>query len=477
MTLSQMLSIIRARWILALSVLAFTLVATLVVSLLLPKQYTASAQVVVDTRPDPVAGVVYPGVATPTYVLTQVDVIKSRRVLLRAVRNLKLAERPEVREAWLQATKGEGNIESWLVDSVLKSLEVVQSINSNVVALNVTWADPRGAAAVANAIVEAYLQTTLELQVGPAKANASFFDKRIKDAADALEAAQSRLSKFQQEKGIIASDERLDVETARLTDLSQQLVAVQTLLADSSSRQAQAQGAAGDRLQEVINNQLITSLKADLARNEAKLQELSARYGDQHPQVIELKASSAEMRSRLEAETRRVTGSVGVTNSITRQREAEMRSLVEAQRAKLLHLKAVRDEGSVLLRDVDAAQRAYDLVAQRLTQTSMESLSTAGANVSRLSEAEPPLLPSSPNIPLNLALSGALGLLLALGTGLGAELIDRRVRTVDDVTVGLGLTVLGVLPAPSGRRILGRRRTASLMQQNVLGLPALGKEG
>ncbi len=475
MTLSQMLSIVRARWVLALSVLMVTLVATLVVSLLLPKQYLASAQVVVDTRPDPIAGVVYPGVNSPTYVLTQVDVIRSRRVLLRAIRNLKLPESQAVREGWLEATQGEGSIESWLVDSILKSLEVVPSVNSNVVAVNVTSTDPRNAAALANAIVLAYLQTTLEMQVDPAKANASFFDKRVKEARDTLEAAQSKLSSFQREKGIIASDERLDVETARLSDLSQQLVAVQMMLAESSSRQAQAQGASSDRLQEVIGNPLLTSLKADLGRNEAKLQELSSRYGDRHPQVIELKASTAELRSRLETETRRVTGSVGVTNNITRQREAEIRAVLEAQRAKVLRLKAVRDEGAVLLRDVESAQRAYDVVAQRLNQTSMESLSTAGGNVSRLSDAEPPLAPASPNIALNLALAAALGMLLALGTGLGAELLDRRVRTIDDVTVALGLPVLGVLPRPGGRHVLGKRR-ALLMRQNVLGLPALGKE-
>jgi len=66
-------------------------------------------------------------------------------------------------------------------------------------------------------------------------------------------------------------------------------------------------------------------------------------------------------------------------------------------------------------------------------------------------------------------------MLLALGTGLGAELLDRRVRTIDDVTVALGLPVLGVLPRPGGRHVLGKRR-ALLMRQNVLGLPALGKE-
>lgn len=475
MTLSQLLSILRARWVLAVSVLAFTVVATLVVSLLLPKQYRATAQVVVDTRPDAIVGTPLPGINSPTYVLTQVDVIRSRRVLIRAIRNLKLPETAAIREAWLTATKGEGSIESWLVDSIQKALEVAPSPNSNVVSVSFTSQDPRYAATIANAVVQAYLQTMLEMQVDPAKVHASFFEKRLKDARDALEAAQTRLSAFQRDKGIIATDERLDVETARLNELSQQVVALQVLLAETSSRQAQAQGSASDRLQDVVTNPALASIKADIGRSEAKLQELSSRYGDQYPQVIELKASIAEMRSRLDAETKRVTGSVGVTNTMTRQREAEIRAALEAQRTKVLRMKDVRDEGAVLLRDVNSAQAAFDLVSQRLNQASMESLSTLGSNVSRLTEAEVPLAPSSPNIGLNVALAGALGLLLALGTGLGAELLDRRVRTIDDVTVGLGLPVLGVVPRPTGRRIMGRKRSPSMMQQSVLGLPALGK--
>lgn len=474
MTISQLLSILRARWTLALGVLVFTIVATLIVSLMLPKQYRATAQVVVDTRPDAIAGTPLPGINSPTYVLTQVDIIRSRRVLIRAIRNLKLPETPTIREAWLTATKGEGSIESWLVDSIAKGLEIMPSANSNVVNVSFTASDPRYAATITNAVVQAYLQTMLEMQVDPAKVNATFFDKRVKEARDALEVAQSRFSSFQREKGIIATDERVDVETARLNELSQQVVALQVMLAESSSRQAQAQGSASDRLQDVVNNPLLSSIKAELGRNEAKLQELSSRYGDQHPQVIELKASIAEMRTRLEIETKRVTGSFAVTNTMTRQREAEIRAALEAQRTKVLRMKDVRDEGAVLLRDVDSAQRSLDMVAQRLNQTNLESLSTAGSNVSRLTEAEVPLVPSSPNIGLNVALAGALGLLLALGTGLGAELLDRRVRTIDDVTVGLGLPVLGVLPKPTRRRIM-RKKRASLMQQSVLGLPALGK--
>ena len=73
-----------------------------------------------------------------------------------------------------------------------------------------------------------------------------------------------------------------------------------------------------------------------------RLQELSTRYGDNHPQVQETKANmAADLRARLEAETRKVTSGVGLTNTITRQREFDVRTSLEAQRAKVLRLKAV----------------------------------------------------------------------------------------------------------------------------------------
>ena len=55
----------------------------------------------------------------------------------------------------------------------------------------------------------------------------TFFDARSKAARDQLEQTQNRLSAFQKERGIIANDERFDVENARLNELSQQIVALQ----------------------------------------------------------------------------------------------------------------------------------------------------------------------------------------------------------------------------------------------------------
>jgi chain length determinant protein EpsF len=474
MSFGQFLSILRARWWVALLVLVLAVAGALGVSLVLPRQYAAAASVLVDFKPDPISLAFYGGATPPALLATQIDVIKSDRVALRVVRNLKLAESPQMREQWQKATQGSGSIEQWLIEVFQRNLEVLPSRESSVITVSYKAQDPRIAAALANAFAQAYIETSLELRVDPARSYAGFFDQRAKEAREALEKAQSRLSAFQKDNGIIASDERLDVENARLNELSSQLVVLQAISAESASRERQAVSAQGDRIADVLNNPVVSGLKADLSRAEAQLQGLSARLGDAHPQVIEVRANLAELRAKLDAETRRVTGSVTVSNTINRQREGQIRTELEAQRAKVLRMKAVRDEGAVIQRDVENAQRAYDAIVARQNQTSLESQSTQ-SNVNLLTQASAPLEPSSPRILLNTMLAAIVGTFLALLAALGLELIDRRVRSLDDVVGALALPVLGVMPKPGARLRAGRGQVALAPPRASAALPQPGK--
>ena len=452
MNLSQFLSIMKARWQVALIIFLVTVNSAVGLSLLLPKKYTAAATLVVDqSRPDPVAAAMYSGNPSPAFMATQVDVLKSERVAQHVIRKLGLAGEPKTRERWMNDTKGEGSIEAWLVEESQRSLDVKPSRESNVISVSFKSSDPVNAAKVANTFVQAYLDVSLELRVDPAKQYSTFFDTRGKELRANVERAQAKLFAYQREKGvIIASDGQLDVETARLNELSSQLVALQAVAAESGSRQSQAQAGAADRLQEVVNNPALSILRGDITRAEARFQELTSRLGDNHPQVIEAKANIASLRARLDAETRRVTGSLGVTNTINRQREAEIRTALEMQRARVLRMRSAREEGAVLIRDVEAAQRAYDAVLARLSQTSLESQTTQ-SNAYILTQAVPPFAPSSPNVVRIAALSIAIGLLLAIGAAILLEYVDRRVRTVEEVSEVVGLPLLGILPKPGGK--------------------------
>jgi capsular polysaccharide biosynthesis protein len=127
---------------------------------------------------------------------------------------------------------------------------------------------------------------------------------------------------------------------------------------------------------------------------------------------------------------------------------------LDEQRAKVLKLRAVRDEASVLQRDVENAQRAYEGVLSRLNQSNLES-QTNQSNVAALERATSPNLPSSPRISLNLLL-GSLVAAIAATVVVGVrEARDRRVRDESDFESLTNLPVVGVLP--SFKRV-GKRR-------------------
>jgi chain length determinant protein EpsF len=475
MTFTQFLIVLRARWKLAFGIWASIvgLIVGLSVALLLyaPK-YTASAAVVVDTKSvDPIAGVMQGGGLLPGYMATQVDVAQSERVVLRAIRTMKLAENAELRQQWIEVTEGRGNFDSWLSDVVLKKYDVRPSRESSALSMAYTAADPAFAAQMTNALVQAYIDTTLELRTEPAKQYNTFFDERAKQARDALEQAQAKLSAFQRSKGLLATDERFDVENARLIELSSQVTGLQTAAAEATGRQAQA-GATPERMQEVLNNPVVYELSRDVSRLEAKLQELKSRLGDEHPQVREAQSSLTELQKRLGEATQRASGSVGVSSNVAVSRLAQSRAALETQRARVLQLKAQRDEASVLQRDVESAQRSYDLVLARLSQTDMESRNQQ-TNVSLLKSATVPAFPSSPKVVLNTAVAVVLGLLLAVAGALLREMGDRRLRTEEDVNLGFNLPLLATVP----RVALGRRgnssRLAAMKARVLSGAPRL----
>jgi uncharacterized protein involved in exopolysaccharide biosynthesis len=189
--------------------------------------------------------------------------------------------------------------------------------------------------------------------------------------------------------------------------------------------------------------------------------------------VLEARASIAELRQRLVAETVKATGSVALSNNINRQRMAEVKASLDAQRDKVLRMKVVRDEGLVLVREVENAQRTYDAILARLTQSSLEGQSTQ-SNVNQLTTAVPPVQAATPRVLLNIILSFVIGILLAVGMVLLLELRNRRVRSIADIVAALDLPVIAVMPGTGAAARLADRRMTSLQQRLLAPLPAPG---
>lgn len=447
MSLQQFLLILRARYKVALLAFIVTVATTVVVSLLMPKQYTASAAVVVDVKsPDQVSGLMLQGMMAPGYMATQIDIVNSDRVAKAVVKLLKMDESPTIKAQWQEATEGKGQLTDWLAALLQKKLDVKPSRESNVININYTGADPDFAATVANAFAKAYMDVNLDLRLAPARQYAAFFEEQTKTARDKLEKAQQTLSTYQQNNGITATDERLDFETAKLNETSSQLTGVQGQTTDSQSKR---QNAKADTVAEVMQSPLINGLKADIARLEAKLTESSINLGKNHPQTQRSEIELATLKAQLDQETRKITSSIETTYQVSKQRELQLQGALSHQKTKVLVLNKQRDELNVLRRDIESAQRAFEQVSQRASQTSIES-QTNQTNIAVLNPATAPTDPSKPKVFLNILVSIFLGTLLGVGLVLMLELANRRVRSSADLAEALDLPVLGSVSSAAG---------------------------
>ncbi|MDP3167031.1 MAG: chain length determinant protein EpsF [Hydrogenophaga sp.] len=445
MTPQQLFVILRAHWLVVFITFVLVVATTATVTLMSGKQYTASASVVLDIKPDPVSGTMAGMVATG-YMATQVDIIKSDRVAKRVVSNLRMDTNVAVQSQWREATNGRGQLIDWLAALLKGNLDVKPSRESNVINIEYVGADPDFAAAVANAFAQAYIDVNLELRVDPARQYAGFFDEQTKAARARLEKAQKALSDFQQANGITSNDERVDYETAKLNETSSQLTSIQAATTDSRSKRSRADG---DTVAEVMQSPLINGLKSDIARLEAKLIEGSVNLGRNHPQTQRAESELAELKAQLASETQQITNSINTTYEVNRQRESQLQAALAAQKSRVLLLNQQRDEIRVLRGDIESAQRVFDSVSLRASQSSLES-QTNQTNIAVLNPAIAPPFPSGPRVKLNIAIAMFLGGLLGVMVALSLEFSNRRVRSADDLHELRDVILLGSIGPARG---------------------------
>jgi chain length determinant protein EpsF len=440
MNLQQFLLIIFARRHLVASIFVFVAATGAGITVMMPKVYTATTSLVIDVKSDPIAGAMLPSVGTPTYMATQTEIIGSERTAIGVVRILRIDQNPQLVAQWKEATDGNTPLENYYARLLRTGMAVSPARGSNIINLAYAGRDPKFATAVANAYAQAYIDLLIDLRVDPARQYSAWFDERLKKLRADLEKAQGKLSSFQREKGIVASDERVDQEMQRLNSLTSQLATIQGEKVESSSRQKSS----GSELSpDVQQNPIVVSLKGEIAKAEARLSETSSTMGKNHPVRVQLEGQIAGLKEQLDKEMRRISGGAATATRTSALKEAELMQMIEEQKKQVLALRETRDDIHVLTKDVETAQRAYESVAQRMSQLSLEAQSEQ-TNVRVLSPAIEPSEPSRPNIPRFIAMSLAGGILMGVLAALGMEYIDRRVRNIADLAIE-GVPMLGVV--------------------------------
>jgi succinoglycan biosynthesis transport protein ExoP len=448
-------------------------VAVLLYTLQETPRYTATSQVMLDVRKEQVADMsaVLSGLPADSSVVdTEVEVLKSRSLAARVVKQLKLDQDPYFNpnaagakgvSSWLPwikkavaPTAAVGSIEAQrqnekVVDNLLEGLKVRRSGLTYLISVEYTHTDPAEAAKIANSFADLYLTEQLEAKFdATAKAN-EWLDTRVVELRDQLQTAEAAVQQYKIANNLMSA-EGATLTEQEISGLNQQLASARAQQAESDARlniarSQLARGSTGEDVGESLNSPVVQQLRKQRAEQSAKVADMSGRYGDRHPDLLKAKRELADIDGQIQAEIRRIISNLEAQAQVARQRTGSMAGSVSQSRGALAGNNRASIKLNELERKAESVRTLYESLLARFKQTSnSQGIEQADARV--VSRAKIPTSPSYPKPSLNLA----LGLVLALGAGAAsvvlAEILMAGLFTEDEVERRIGLPYLGSVP-------------------------------
>jgi capsular exopolysaccharide synthesis family protein len=441
--------------------------------------YTAHAQLTLDLRKTKVTNIedVMSGLTAESSVIgTEMDILRSSSLVGRMVDKLRLAQDPAFNPSlnpeqqsglfdslatwfsslWLMAPDAvvdtdtvAQHLRQSIIERLQLSLKVEQKKITNTITVSFTNPDASRAAQLANTLAELYLTDQLEAKFDATKQANEWLANRLETLRKEVQEAEQAVKKIR-EQGKIVQGKGGTILEQQLGDINAQLVAAQVKVSQAEARLRGGREMAGrsggvESLGEVLNSTAVQNLRGSETELRRKKAELGQRYGDKHPQVIQVEAELKDVRSKLHEETNRILQNLENELRVARAAESTLqRSLAELQ-AQAGRTMDTELQARELERRAESSRTLYQAFLSRFQETKeQEHLQRPDARV--ISKADIPGEPSSPQKNKVLLLGAFAGFILGIGGAFLLESLDRGFRTSAQVEQVTGLPVLGMVP-------------------------------
>lgn len=348
---------------------------------------------------------------------------------------------PESASAALQPDSGR-------VDAIVRMLAVEPVRGSNLVKITFTTPSPQLTALLANTWTKAYIDQSLEMKYNATTQAGEWLSKQLQEVLAKLEQSEIKLHAFAKQKEILTIGEKKDIVTTKLGDLSEALTRGQGERMAKEALYRQSQGQGFESIPLVLENRLISDLKAEYYKLDSEYQRLSETYKPDYPKMARMREGITQLKRRLDTEIRRVVEGINQEFEAAKKREHLLLTAVEEQKRLAIRISQDFIQYDILKREVDTNRQIYASILERLKQAGV-SQGLAISAVHIVDAAETPRAPFSPNKTRNLLLGIVLGLTVGIGLAFFFDYLDNTVKSPEDLERALGVPNLALIPALS----------------------------
>lgn len=339
----------------------------------------------------------------------------------------------------------EEGIKPGLIDSFLSRLEITPVRGSRLVTVSYSTHESELSAKIANTIAKSFIDFNLESKIDATQQARDWLEKQLESLKARVEVSEERLNKYASENEIIGIDEKQNIVTQRLADLSSALNQATVERINKEALYKESGGKDIDSIPAVINNTLIQKLTNDYTTLEVEYFQLSKLYKPEYPKMVRLKEQLDRLKTSIDKEKRKIINSIKSDYEASLKRENYLKAALNKQKAETLSLNQRSIQYNILKREVDTNKELYNGLLQRLKETGVSS-GISMSNILILDKAEVPQVPDKPKKKLNILLSVIIGLFGGIGLAFFMEYLDNTVKTYEDIERFVRLPFLGIVP-------------------------------
>jgi capsular exopolysaccharide synthesis family protein len=336
-----------------------------------------------------------------------------------------------------------------VIDKSLERFKAMFSVspvrNSELIDVSFSAVSPELAAEVANTVMDEFINMHMDSKLKASSNASKFLERQIEGAQIKLESSEVELQKFARGIGIVSLDPKLNMVMRQLEELNEALAKARSHRIAQEARYQQNLNVESGNLFQMVENDLIQSLKNQQATLLAEYQQLGTTFKPGYPKMQQLKARMDELEARIETEKQAIIDSIRNDYETALKTEEYLAERAEEQTERAMTLEEKATQYRIFQREVETNKSIY----QSLLQRAKEIEATVGAlvtNIQIVDTARPPLYPFKPRVPLNLALGFVLGLLGGVGAAFLFEYFDNTIKNPDEMAERFGIPVLGLIP-------------------------------
>jgi len=383
------------------------------------------------------------------YIQTQMKVLQSETLALDTIRSLDLASYPEFGGAsgsQLVRPASPGDKRPAILGAFLGRLGVQRVPNSRLIEVTFSAQNPQLAARVVNAHLQNFIEQNFKSKYDATTRASGWLSSELEELRLQVEKSEDARIAYQRQNQIWQVDEKQDITTQKLADLSNAVTAAQTDLAAKEAAYRMASDGNVDALASMSKNGVV----ADLLQRKSALDESYAeamnQYGPNFPKVQRIADQQKEIQKDLAKARQTVIEGVRQDYETAKQRVALLQDELTAQKAEANNMAEKLVQYNILEHDAKANRQLYDGLQEKLKEATI----SAGLRSSNIRIVDPALVPTTPSAPRktrNILLSILVGLVGGIGLAVFREYLDNTVKSPDDIESLTGLPSLAVVPA------------------------------